>query len=126
MTDTTTETLTATVDTYLSMWNESDAARRADIIRQAWADDASYVDPLLEARGYAELSAIVDAVQAQFPGQQFRRTTAVDAHHDQVRFGWALAAPDGTVTVAGIDVGTVARDGRLASITGFFGELPAA
>jgi hypothetical protein len=106
----------------LSMWNEPDADRRAAIIRAAWVDDGHYVDPLLEARGHAELGAIVDAVQAQFPGQRFRRTTAVDAHHDLVRFGWELAAADGAVTVAGTDVGIVAADGRMQSIAGFFGE----
>jgi HEAT repeat protein len=125
MTDTITDTLTATVDTYLSMWNERDAARRAAIIRDAWTDDARYVDPMLEASGHAELNAIVEAVQAQFPGQQFCRTTGVDAHHHHVRFGWQLEATDGAVTVAGIDVATVAADGRIQSIVGFFGDLPA-
>jgi hypothetical protein len=40
-----------------------------------------------------------------------------------VRFGWQLTGPDGTVTVAGIDVGTLAADGRLQSVVGFFGPL---
>ncbi len=35
-----------------------------------------------------------------------------------------LAAPDGAIVVAGIDVGALAPDGRLRRITGFFGELP--
>jgi hypothetical protein len=34
-------------------------------------------------------------------------------------------APDGAVFVAGIDVATVAGDGRLRTITGFFGDPPA-
>ena len=33
-------------------------------------------------------------------------------------------APDGAITVAGIDVGTVALDGRLVHVTGFFGDPP--
>jgi hypothetical protein len=118
--------VTAVVDTYLEMWNEEDPGRRAEQIERAWASDGSYVDPLLEADGHAALSEMVTAVHQQYPGHRFRRTSGVDAHHDQVRFGWELAAPDGAVTVAGIDVGTVARDGRLLSITGFFGDLPAA
>jgi hypothetical protein len=32
--------------------------------------------------------------------------------------------PDGTVALAGIDVGEVGEDGRLRRITGFFGDLP--
>jgi len=118
--------IATTVDTYLAMWNEEDRARRETLIEQAWTTDGSYLDPLLEADGYAALSEMVAAVHAQYPGHRFRRTTGIDAHHDQVRFGWELADPDGAATVAGVDIGTVASDGRLRSITGFFGELPAA
>jgi hypothetical protein len=55
---------------------------------------------------------------------RFRRSSGVDAHHDQVRFAWELGVPGGAVTVAGIDVGTLAADGRLRSISGFFGDPP--
>ena len=111
-----------TVDSYLDMWNETDPRRRDDVINRTWADDGTYVDPVLEASGHDALSEMVTTVQAQFPGHRFRRTTDIDAHHDRVRFGWELAAPDGTVAVAGIDVGVV-TDGKLDSISGFFGEL---
>jgi hypothetical protein len=107
------------------MWNEADPARRAEIIRTAWADDGAYWDPMLEAVGHEAMSGMVDAVQAQFPGQRFRRTSGIDAHHALVRFGWELAAADGSVTVAGIDVGVVGPDGRLTRIAGFFGDVPA-
>jgi hypothetical protein len=114
---------TGTVDTYLAMWNEPDAAARHDLIAAAWTDDGYYVDPLQEATGHAALSAMVPPVQEQFPGHTFRRTSAVDVHHDHVRFGWELSAADGTVAVAGIDVGLLADDGRLRYIAGFFGDL---
>jgi hypothetical protein len=122
----TTPDLTTVVDDYLSMWNEPDGTCRADLIRRAWVDDGHYVDPLLEARRHHQLSEMVDGVQTQFPGHLFRRTSAVDTHHDVVRFGWELAAPDGSVTVAGVDVGVVAPDGRLQALAGFFGPLPEA
>jgi SnoaL-like domain len=117
--------VTTIVDTYLAMWNEDDVKTRASLIEKAWTADARYVDPLLEADGYAGLSQMVDGVHAQYPGHVFRRQSGVDAHHDRVRFAWDLAAPDGTVLVAGIDVGVIAPDGRLQSITGFFGDPPA-
>ena len=110
------------VDTYLEMWNEGDPVRRAELIEQAWTRDARYVDPLFEAEGHRALHNMVEKVHEQFPGHRFRRTSGVDAHHDQVRFAWELAAPDGAVTAAGIDVGAVDADGRLRSIVGFFGE----
>jgi hypothetical protein len=118
--------VTTTVDSYFAMWNEADPDERARDIVQAWADDGRYVDPLLEATGHAELSAMVEGVHAQFPGHRFRRTSGIDVHHEEVRFAWELAAPDGTLTVAGLDFGALGPDGRLQRISGFFGDLPAA
>lgn len=124
MTDITTTDITPTIDAYLAMWNEEDPAKRAELVEQAWTTDARYRDPLLEADGHDGLDAMVAAVHGQYPGHRFRRTSGVDAHHDAARFGWELVAPDGSVTVAGIDVAQVASDGRLDAITGFFGPLP--
>jgi hypothetical protein len=117
--------ITTTVDTYLAMWNEEDPAARAELIASAWSPDCRYVDPLLESAGHAGLAEMVEGVQGHYPGARFRRTSAVDAHHDEVRFGWELVAADGSTIVTGIDVGRVDADGRLAAITGFFGDLAA-
>ena len=124
MTDLTTTDLPATVETYLAMWNEEDPARRAELVTTAWAADGRYADPVQEAAGHAALSEMVAAIHQQLPGHRFSRTSGIDVHHDELRFGWQLAAPDGTVAVAGVDVGAVGDDGRLLRITGFFGPLP--
>jgi len=123
-TDLTGADLTATVETYLAMWNEEDPSRRAEHITAAWTDDGRYTDPLQEAQGHAALSEMVAGIHEQLPGHRFARTSGIDVHHGELRFGWQLAAPDGTVAVAGVDVGAVADDGRLRRITGFFGPLP--
>ena len=115
-----------TVDTYLAAWNETDAERRSALIDRSWNPEGRYIDPLQEAnspRAFADLAA---GVQAAYPGHRFRRTTEIDGHHDLVRFGWELVAPDGSVTVSGIDVAVLDGDGRLRHVTGFFGELAAA
>jgi hypothetical protein len=117
--------VTTTVDTYLAMWNETDPARRAQHIERAWARDGRYLDPLIEAEGHVALSDMVAGVQARFPNHRFRRVSGVDTRHGELRFAWELAAADGSVVVAGIDVGALASDGRLRRITGFFGEMPA-
>jgi hypothetical protein len=125
MSDITTTVITRTVDTYLSAWNERDAARRAQLVEQAWGPDGQLTDPPMAAAGHAAISEMAAAMHSHYPGHNFRRTTAVDAHHDYLRFGWQLVGPDGAVAVAGMDVGEVTRDGRLRRITGFFGELAA-
>jgi SnoaL-like domain len=116
--------LSRTVDTYLSAYGEPDAARRAELISQVWADDGRLVDPPLAAEGHDGISDMSAAVQQQFAGHRFRRVSGIDAHHDRFRFAWELVGPDGTVAVSGIDIGELAEDGRLRRITGFFGDLP--
>jgi len=120
------EKLTTMVDGYLSAWNETDPARRADLVAKVWGDDGRLIDPPTAAGGSVGLRHMQGAVQAQFPGHAFRRASGIDTHHEYLRFAWELVGPDGNVVLAGIDVGEVAEDGRLRRITGFFGDLPAA
>ena len=117
--------VTTTVDAYIAMWNETDPAKRAETIRAAWTNDGHYIDPLMESQGHEGLSAMIDGVQAQFPGHTIRRTSGVDVHHTLVRFAWELVDDDGAVAISGIDVGVLADDGRFTRIAGFLGDLPA-
>ena len=131
-TDTTTATtdtaaVEATVDAYLETWNETDKAKRAALMDQSLGADLWYRDPMLQADGPAAFDAMVAAVQAQFPGLVMRRTSDVDAHHDLVRFTWALGAPDAEPAVAGVDVAKFDAAGKLHRIIGFTPvEVPAA
>jgi hypothetical protein len=118
--------LTDTIDTYLSAWSEQDPAVRAELVGRVWAEDGRLIDPPAAATGHAEISGLHGALQQQFAGHTFRRASAVDAHHDHLRFAWELVGPDGSVALKGIDVGEVGEDGKLRRITGFFGELEAA
>jgi SnoaL-like domain len=116
--------VTTTVDAYFKMLNETDPERRSRLIEQVWAPDARWIDPPLAVEGHAAIDTKAAGAHDQFPGHRFRRTSGIDCHHDQLRFAWELAAPDGTPAVAGIDVGELAPDGRILSLTGFFGDLP--
>ena len=124
MSETSTQDLTSTIDTYLAAWSEPDAERRASLVERVWAPDGRLVDPPLEGVGHAGIGDMGVALQTHYPGHTFRRTSGVDAHHDQLRFAWELVGPDGSVALTGLDVGEVAADGRLRRIAGFFGELP--
>lgn len=110
------------IDRYIAMWNETDAARRRDLIAQTWAEGASYVDPAVQGDGRDGIDAMVKAVQERFPGHCFRRTSDVDAHHDRVRFTWTLAPAHGPAIVSGTDFAVIAAD-RLQAVTGFFDHV---
>ena len=124
---TTSKDLHTTVDRYLAAYGEPDPARRAGLIAEVWAADGRLVDPPAVGEGHEGISALADAVQQQFAGHRFRRSSTIDAHNDVARFAWELVGPDGAVALTGMDVAHVGPDGRLLRITGFFGDLePAA
>jgi hypothetical protein len=129
MTDTTITTpaftvddLTATVDRHLAAYGDPDVDRRRAAIALAWHPEGRLVDPPIEGTGHAGIDEVAAAVQRLYPGHTFRRSTAVDAHHEFARYGWELVAPDGTVAGHGVDVVRVTGDGRLAGVVGFLGE----
>jgi hypothetical protein len=111
------------VDRYVAVWNETDPSRRYALIVTTWTEDGRYLDPLMAGEGHEGIDAMVQGVQTQFPGFQFRRTGAVDAHHDRVRFAWELGPGEGAALAGGVDFGTVV-DGRLRTITGFLDFAP--
>jgi hypothetical protein len=114
--------LTATIDTYFRMWNETDPATRRELVRQVWSDDGRHVDPLADVAGHGAIDEMVAGVQRQFPGATVRRTSAIDGHHDQARYRWELRGDDGAVVVSAVDIAHVADDGRLRHVAAFFGE----
>jgi hypothetical protein len=112
------------VRTYIEMWNEPDPHRRLELVSQTLTDDASYLDPIMSGHGVAEISDMIGAAQAQYPGHRFELVTGPDAHHDRVRFTWSLAAPAGEPIAVGVDFATTVSDGRMQDVTGFL-EPPA-
>ena len=115
--------VSTTVDVHLEAYGEPDRARRAELIGRAWAADGRLVDPPAVGEGHDGISGLADALQQQFAGHTFRRTSAVDAHNDAARYAWELVSPDGAVVLAGLDVARLGPDGRLREVVGFFGDL---
>jgi hypothetical protein len=115
---------TETIANYIAAWNETDPQRRRSLIARTWAEDAAYVDPMMEGHGHAELDAMIGGVQERFPGLRFRLLGAVDAHHARVRFSWELLPESGEAVAKGTDFAQLADDGRLRAVTGFLDSIP--
>lgn len=114
------------VDRYFAAWNETDTARRRALIAQTWAEDASYVDPLMTGKGHDGIDAMISAVHERFPQHEFRLNAAVDGFGNYVRFSWDLVAPGGEAIVKGSDFGVVDAAGRFKNVTGFLDSVPEA
>jgi SnoaL-like domain len=113
------------IERYLACWNETGPAARRKLVDDLWAEDASYVDPMVEARGRDAIDATIAAVQEQFPGLVFTLAGTVDAHHRQARFTWGLGPQGAEPIVIGFDVAVADEDGRLVSVFGFLDKIPA-
>ena len=119
-------TPTQAIDTYCAAWNETDPARRTELLRSCWHDDAIYTDPTVHTVGLEARVAHIGTVFERYPGSRILRTSAIDTHHGLARFAWRKVLADGTELPDGIDMVEFAADGRLRRIVGFFGPLRAA
>jgi hypothetical protein len=116
-------TVPVLIDRYIAIWNETDTATRRRLIAQTWADDARYVDPLMQGEGHAGIDGMIAAVQQQFPGFVFRLSRAAETVGDRLRFSWEAGPQGGDALVGGTDFATLAG-GRLQAVTGFIDFAP--
>ena len=112
------------VAAYGASWNETDEEKRRKLLEQSWADDAVYQDPMGRAEGREALVAHIGGFHQMMPGNTIDATSGVDVYGDVFRFAWVMRNEQGEVALEGMDFGEVAPDGRLKSITGFFGPFP--
>lgn len=108
---------------YIAIWNETDAACRSALIAETWDEAATYVDPLMRGEGHAQINALVDAVQARFPGYRFELIGTADSYGDNLRFSWGLGPHGGEHLIKGTDF-AVLDGGRLKAVHGFLDQLP--
>ena len=108
------------IDSYIATWNERDPARRRELVAETFAENADYLDPLMKGDGHDGIDAMIAGVQAQYGDYRFELAGGPDAHNDRIRFSWHLIHNGDDASVAtGFDFGTLSRDGRLQSVTGF-------
>jgi len=109
-----------TVRRYIDMWNTTDGEARRAIIARVWDEEAVSIDPMTLATGHDEIDAMVAAFQRTVPGQTFSRVGEIHTHHDRARFHWQMVDPDGQLRLTGLDCVTLAEDGRIRDLCGFF------
>ena len=109
---------------YIASWNETDSAKRRQLLAELWTRDASYADPMASAQGLDQIDAMIDAVQQRFSGWRFALAGWPDGHGDVLRFCWQLGPEGGDSLVEGTDFADL-EDGRLKRVAGFLDKMPA-
>lgn len=108
---------------YIDTWNETDDARRRALLDAHWVPDTCYDDPLMQARGAAQLAGLVGAVHQRFPGFRFTLRGTPDGHGDFVRLAWSLGPAGGEAPIEGSDVIRIV-EGRIRDVIGFIDRVP--
>jgi hypothetical protein len=117
----------ATVEQYLSLWNETSSEARRQGIKETFTPDATYTDPLADVAGHDGIDALIAGVQGQFSAHTFKLLDGVDANHNIARFQWELIpAEGGESIVIGSDLAVFSEDGKIRNIYGFLDKVPSA
>src|SRR5262245_59833807 len=99
------------IDIYCTAWNEPDPLRQEQILKDVWAEGATYTDPRGHAAGLAELVALIGRIHSGRPGARVVRTSVVDSHHGLARFAWRVVLADGTALPEGVDFAEISDEG---------------
>ncbi|MCX4766889.1 nuclear transport factor 2 family protein [Streptomyces sp. NBC_01275] len=120
-------TYATAAERYFAAWNADGPEAIAKAVSDAFAEGATYTDPLADVAGHDGIAAAIAGAHAQFPGFEFRLKGAVDGNHHIARFSWDLVSTaDGSSPAGGSDVVTLAEDGRISSVSGFLDRVPGA
>lgn len=108
---------------YCAAWNEPDARLRRELLEKAWTSEGTYTDPQSFVEGREALVEHIGKFLKSSPGARIIQSSRADFHHGMFRFAWKFVGGDGKTVMEGIDFGTVAADGKLQRIVGFFGPI---
>jgi uncharacterized protein YndB with AHSA1/START domain len=111
----------ALVDAWFAMWAEPDQATREKSLAAMVSPEVRMRDRFSCVEGTSELTQHIGAAQRFMPG--LRLTRKGDARHCQgtVVADWTAAGPDGAPRGQGTNVFALGPDGRIESVTGFWG-----
>ncbi len=115
------KTIDEVLTLYFRAWNEPSLTEA--FVAESCAKALHYVDPRNVCRSAGELAARIQRSRAEYPSSRVRFTSAVDGYDDVFRYTWEYEVPDMKLRIPGWDVIARDGDGRIASLTSFFGPL---
>jgi hypothetical protein len=107
---------------YFVMWNETDPGKIRGHLEKAVSPDFEFCDPIHFHFGYDALEANVQAFRSKYPDARLAPSSIIDQHHNRCRYSWEIRKGQRLLLV-GLDIVTLADDGLLLRIDGFFGPL---
>jgi uncharacterized protein YndB with AHSA1/START domain len=112
--------IAATVDRWFGAWNEPDAAARTAAIESIAAPSIRMRDRFSCVDGTDELTTHIGAAHRFMPGLRIAREGTPRHCQGTVLVDWTATGLDGQPRGRGTNVFTLAPDGRVESVTGFW------
>ena len=108
---------------YISMWHESDAHRRRELVHELWAEDAENITRRFIVRGMPQIILRVDRAHQEWVASRgfiFRSSGNADSHNNVVKFFWEMLPRDGgPIEARGLDIFVLNDDRRIRSLYQF-------
>ena len=111
------------ITAYFKAWNDPTPDGCARMLNAACAPRVHYFDPKYTCRSVDELAARIQRGRADFPDSRVDVTSAIDGYDDTFRYAWLFVFEPAKIRLPGIDVVVRGKDGRIATLTSFFGTL---
>ena len=107
---------------YWTAWNEPDLERVRGHLTAAVTGTVEWNDPRDSFVGISELEDAVRRLRTSKPDYVFVIASAIDHHHDRLRYRWDMFH-NGRTLMEGLDIVTLdATSGLIARVDGFFGH----
>jgi uncharacterized protein YndB with AHSA1/START domain len=110
----------AVVDRWFAAWNEQDAAARTAALQALAEPSVRMRDRFSSVEGTDELTMHIGAAHRFMPGLRLAREGPPRHCQGTVLADWMATSPDGQLRGRGTNVFSLAPDGRIASVTGFW------
>lgn len=112
----------AKVDAWFALWAEPDAGVRAKTLYDIAAPSIAFRDRYSLTEGVSDLSDHIAAAQHFMPGLRLQRRGPVRHCQGSVLADWDAIRHDGVTRGQGSTVFQMGADGRIQSVTGFWGN----
>ncbi|HEY8156775.1 MAG TPA: SRPBCC domain-containing protein, partial [Myxococcota bacterium] len=108
----------ALADRFFGCWRETDLARRREELAAIAVPELSFRDPYSCTSGIDDLNAHIAAAQRFMPGVVLERQGDARSCQGLALVDWSVNGPDGNPRARGTNVFELAKDGRIARVTG--------
>ncbi len=108
------------IDRWFEAWTTTDADERMRLLTDCAIDDVVMLDPYSCLQGRDELAAHIANYHVHMPGITTSRAGDVRQCQGEVLVDWSAKDTDGNPRGAGCNHVSLAPDGRIAAVTGFW------